>query len=105
MAQEGIGQVEGRMLRMSSRFFNAHSILASERQKVHLGQSGLSTSDIHFWLRKLDSDSLCDLLGDSMNFTAQLGCILGDIALDVAEFELKFDRARRGRGCVHASCL
>ena len=64
-----------------------------ERQKVHLGQSGLSTSDIHRWLRQLDPDMLCGLIGESMMFSAQLGCLLGDVALDVAEFEL-IDRVR-----------
>lgn len=86
-----IGQVQSRMLRMSSVFQRTLNQL--ERQKVHLGQSGLSTSDIHRWLRQLDTDSLCALRGDSMAFSVQLGCLLGDIALDVAEFEL-VDRVR-----------
>lgn len=86
-----IGQVQSRMLRMSSVFQRTLNQL--ERQKVHLGQSGLSTSDIHRWLRQLETNQLCSLLDDGMIFTAQLGCILGDIALDVAEFEL-VDRVR-----------
>jgi hypothetical protein len=86
-----IGQVQSRMLRISSVFQRTLNQL--ERQKVHLGQSGLSTSDIHRWLRQLDTDKLFSLLGDSISFSAQLGCLLGDIALDVAEFEL-IDRIR-----------
>jgi len=86
-----IGQVQSRMLRMSSVFQRTLNQL--ERQKVHLGQSGLSTSDIHRWLRQLDTDSLCALRGDGMTFSVQLGCLLGDVALDVAEFEL-VDRVR-----------
>jgi len=86
-----IGQVQSRMLRMSSSFQRTLNLL--ERQKVHLGQSGLSTSDIHSWLRQLDSDKLCSLLGDNMCFSVQLGYILGDIALDVSEYEL-IDRMR-----------
>lgn len=86
-----IGQLQARMLRMSSVFQRTLNQL--ERQKVHLGQSGLSTSDIHRWLRELDGDRLCELLGESVLFPAQLGCLLGDIALDVAEFEL-IDRVR-----------
>jgi len=81
-----IGQVQSRMLRMSSVFQRTLNQL--ERQKVHLGQSGLSTTDIHSWLRQLDADNLCSLLGDTMSFSVQLGSILGDIALDVAEYEL-----------------
>lgn len=86
-----IGQVQSRMLRMSSVFQRTLNQL--ERQKVHLGQSGLSTTDIHSWLRQLDADKLCELLGDNMVFSVQLGSILGDIALDVAEYEL-LDRMR-----------
>ena len=86
-----IGQVQSRMLRMSSVFQRTLNQL--ERQKVHLGQSGLSTSDIHRWLRELDMNKLCSLLNDGMSFTMQLGSLLGDIALDVAEFEL-VDRIR-----------
>ncbi|MBJ6724999.1 hypothetical protein [Geomesophilobacter sediminis] len=86
-----IGQVQSRMLRMSSIFQRTLNQL--ERQKVHLGQSGLSTSDIHAWLRLLNTNQLCGLLGDAVSFPAQLGCLLGDVALDVAEYEL-VDRLR-----------
>jgi len=86
-----IGQVQSRMLRMSSVFQRTLNQL--ERQKVHLGQSGLSTSDIHRWLRMLDTDKLTNLLDGSVSFSAQLGCLLSDIALDVAEFDL-IDRVR-----------
>ncbi|UFS72753.1 hypothetical protein LPW11_11295 [Geomonas sp. RF6] len=86
-----IGQVQSRMLRMSSVFQRTLNQL--ERQKVHLGQSGLSTTDIHRWLRMLDYDKLCALATDAVAFPAQLGCLLGDVALDVAEFEL-VDRLR-----------
>ena len=86
-----IGQVQSRMLRMSSVFQRTLNQL--ERQKVHLGQSGLSTSDIHRWLRLLDTDKLAGLMNDGLSFRAELGCLLGDIALDVAEFEL-VDRVR-----------
>jgi len=86
-----IGQVQSRMLRMSSTFQRTLNQL--ERQKVHLGQSGLSTSDIHGWLRLLSPDQLCALFGDDLSFSAQLGCLLGDIAVDIAEYEL-LDRVR-----------
>ena len=81
-----IGQVQSRMLRMSSTFQRTLNQL--ERQKVHLGQSGLSTTDIHRWLRLLTQDQLCSLMGEDLSFSAQLGCILGDIAFDIAEYEL-----------------
>ena len=86
-----IGQVQSRMLRMSSVFQRTLNQL--ERQKVHLGQSGLSTSDIHGWLRMLDRDEICALFDEAMTFPARIACLLGDIALDIAEFEL-VDRVR-----------
>jgi hypothetical protein len=86
-----IGQVQSRMLRMSSVFQRTLNQL--ERQKVHLGQSGLSTSDIHRWLRMLERDGICALFGDAMTFPARIACLLNDIALDIAEFEL-VDRVR-----------
>jgi hypothetical protein len=85
-AAQRIGQVQSRMLRMSSVFQRTLNQL--ERQKIHLGQSGLSTSDIHGWLRGMDVDALCALHDDTLALPARLGCLLGDIALDVAEFEL-----------------
>lgn len=81
-----IGQVQSRMLRMSSVFQRTLNQL--ERQKIHLGQSGLSTSDIHGWLRGMRVDELCTLMDDALELPCKLGCLLGDVALDVAEFEL-----------------
>lgn len=86
-----IGQVQSRMLRMSSVFQRTLNQL--ESQKVHLGQSGLSTADIHRWLRQLHPDHICDLAAGSVAHAVHMGCLLGDIALDVAEFEL-VDRIR-----------
>ncbi len=91
MVAQRIGQVQSRMLRMSSVFQRTLNQL--ERQEVHLGQSGLSTADIHRWLRGHYAGKLSALLGGGMAFPAQLGCLLGDVALDVAEFEL-VDRVR-----------
>lgn len=90
-AARKLGQVQSRMLRMSSVFQRTLNQL--ENQKVHLGQSGLSTADIHGWLRTLGIDRLCQLLGGSLSFSPQLNAILPDIAADVAEFEL-VDRIR-----------
>lgn len=81
-----IGQVQSRMLHMSSMFQRTLNQL--ERQKVHLGQSGLSTADIHQWLRKQDVDQLFELLGNNFVFSVQRGFLLTDIATDVAEYEL-----------------
>ncbi len=85
-AAQKIGQVQSRMLRMSSVFQRTLNQL--ERQKIHLGQSGLSTSDIHGWLRGMSLDALCTLMDGTLELPTKLGCLLGDVALDVAEFEL-----------------
>ncbi len=86
-----IGQVQSRMLRMSSVFQRTLNQL--ESQKVHLGQSGLSSSDINSWLRTRNVDSLCALIGGSFAHPPRAGFVLGDIVVDVAEFEL-VDRIR-----------
>ncbi len=86
-----IGQVQSRMLRMSSVFQRTLNQL--ESQKVHLGQSGLSSSDINSWLRTREIDALCALIGESFAHPPRSGFVLGDIVVDVAEFEL-VDRIR-----------
>ena len=81
-----IGQVQSRMLRMSSVF--QRTLGQMERQKVHLGSSGLSSADINRWLRSQQQEQLAGLLGDSFNIPLKKGFVLGDICLDVAEYEL-----------------
>lgn len=90
-AARRIGQVQSRMLRMSSVFQRTLNQL--ENQKVHLGRSGLSSADIHSWLRTLDAKRLSSILGDAVAFSPRLSTLLSDIAADVAEFEL-VDRVR-----------
>lgn len=87
-----IGQVQSRMLKMSSVFQRTLNQL--ESQKVHLGRTGLSSSDINRWLRELPLERLCALAGEGALLSPpQTGFLLGDIALDVAEHEL-IDRVR-----------
>ncbi len=81
-----IGQVQSRLLRMTSVFQRTLNQL--ESQKVHLGQSGLTTTDINRWLRSLNAERLSALADGAMNFSPSPGFLLPDIALDVAEYEL-----------------
>lgn len=81
-----IGQVQSRMLRMSSVF--QRTLGQMERQKVHLGASGLSSADINSWLRSKSADNLVQLLANSLRIPLKKGFVLGDICLDVAEHEL-----------------
>lgn len=89
-----IGQVQSELLRMSGAFQRALSKL--ESQKVHLGATGLSSTDIAAWLRSRTQAQLCDLLMDAVAPGPSFAFTLGDIALDVAEFEL-IDRLRAER--------
>ncbi len=81
-----VGQVQSELLRMSGAFQRALNQL--EKQKVHLGASGLSSSDVNAWLRGLSQDRLVSLLQDVVSPVPNFAFALGDIALDVAEFEL-----------------
>lgn len=89
-----IGQVQSELLRMSGRFQNALSKL--ESQKVHLGATGLSTADIGVWLRQRSQSQLTELLPEAVAPGPAFAFALGDIALDIAEFEL-IDKVRPER--------
>lgn len=89
-----IGQVQSELLRMSGRFQNALSKL--ESQKVHLGATGLSTTDIGAWLRQRSQAQLAELLAEAVAPGPAFAFALGDIALDIAEFEL-IDKIRPER--------
>src|SRR3712207_6035920 len=62
-----------------------------ERQRVHLGQSGLSTTDIKSWL--LRQDDLASLATDALSFPVTPIFITPAEMIDVAEAELFADRA------------
>lgn len=83
-----IGQVQSELLRMGGAFQRALNQL--ESQKVHLGATGLSSSDVNRWLRGRSVDELVALIhgGEILSATPTLPMVLGDIALDIAEFEL-----------------
>lgn len=89
-----IGQVQSSLLRMSGAFQRALNKI--ESQRVHLGASGLSTSDMIGWLRGLSSSSLAQLAHDAVACVPDQRFVLGDIALDIAEYEL-IDRERPER--------
>ncbi len=89
-----VGQVQSELLRMSGSFQRALSQL--ESQKVHLGATGLSSADIAAWLRSRNQSQLAALLADAVAPTPSFAFVLGDIALDVAEFEL-IDKTRPER--------
>lgn len=81
-----IGQVQSELLRMSGAFQRALNRL--ESQKVHLGASGLSSADVSAWLRGLDQNRIVALAEGAVAAVPDFAFVLGDIALDVAEYEL-----------------
>lgn len=83
-----IGQVQSELLRMGGAFQRALNQL--ESQKVHLGATGLSSSDVTRWLRSRSIDQLIGLIDapDTVSAVPTLPLLLGDIALDIAEYEL-----------------
>jgi hypothetical protein len=89
-----IGQVQSSLLRMSGSFQRALNKI--ESQRVHLGASGLSTSDVVGWLRDLPPVALSQLAEGAVSCVPESRLVLGDIALDIAEFEL-IDRERPER--------
>jgi hypothetical protein len=81
-----IGRAQSAMLRQASVFQRALNQL--DRHRVHLGGSGLSSSDVNQWLRALSADELAALGRDVVAERLAPAFVLGDIALDVADFEL-----------------
>lgn len=81
-----IGRAQSAMLRQASVFQRALNQL--DRHRVHLGASGLSSSDVNQWLRTLDSDQLAAIARDVVAERLAPAFVLGDIALDIADFEL-----------------
>jgi len=89
-----IGRAQSAMLRQASVFQRALSQL--DRHRVHLGASGLSSSDVNRYLRGLDIDALAAHADDVLARSAIPAFMLAPIALDVAEYEL-VEREREAR--------
>ncbi|MBD9369282.1 hypothetical protein [Xanthomonas sp. XNM01] len=81
-----IGRAQSAMLRQASVFQRALNQL--DRHRVHLGASGLSSSDVNRYLRDCGPAALAALADDVLARTPIPAFVLGPIALDVAEYEL-----------------
>lgn len=86
-----IGRAQSAMLRQAGVFQRALNQL--DRHRVHLGASGLSSSDVNRYLRALDADALAALADDVLARGIAPAFALAPIALDIAEYEL-VERAR-----------
>ncbi len=87
-AAQAIGRAQSALLNMQGMFSRALNQI--ERQRVHLGQSGLSTTDIKLWL--LQQDDLASLAVDAISMPVTPLFITPSEMVDVAETELLADR-------------
>lgn len=83
-AAQAIGRAQSSLLNMQGMFSRALNQI--ERQRVHLGQSGLSTTDIKMWL--LQHPDLCSLADGALSHPVSPHFITPSEMIDVAESEL-----------------
>ena len=83
---QAIGQAQGRIMRLNAMFQRALNQI--DKQKVHLGASGLSSSNINEWLRALPLDRLNTLLESAIQYCPEPAFLLTDVVADQAEYEL-----------------
>jgi hypothetical protein len=88
-AAQAIGRAQSALLNMQGMFSRALSQI--ERQRVHLGQSGLSMTDIKTWL--MEHEDLAGLATDALSIPVTPMFITPSEMIDVAETELLSDRA------------
>jgi hypothetical protein len=88
-AAQAIGRAQSALLNMQGMFSRALNQI--ERQRVHLGQSGLSTTDIKRWL--LAHEDLASLAMDAIDQPVKPLFITPAEMIDVAETELMTERA------------
>ncbi len=87
-AAQAIGRAQSALLNMQGMFSRALNQI--ERQRVHLGQSGLSTTDIKTWL--LQYPDLASLADDALAYPMTPLFITPSEMIDVAESELLTNR-------------
>lgn len=83
-----LGQGQARLLSMASQFTRA--LQQADRQRLTLGSTGLTTSDVRQWL--LGHPALHELLGDALSTGVRPVLISPHDLLDVAEGEFERDR-------------
>jgi hypothetical protein len=88
---QAVGRAQSALLRQASVF--ARALNQIDRDRIHLGHSGLSSSDLVSWLREQDAMRLIEVADELWLIPSRPAFIQDQIALDVAEFEL-LDRER-----------
>lgn len=92
IAQE-IGHRQSRIMRMTSVF--QRELAAIARQRVHLSQGGLSSSELAAWLKDMDIERLTALAGDAPAVVPASCFILPDVMLDNAEAFVEREQPQR----------
>lgn len=83
-----IGQEQARLLSMASQFTRA--LQQADRQRVTLGSTGLTTSDVRAWLQA--HPALCDLVGEALSIPVRPVMVSQHDLIDVTEGEFERDR-------------
>ena len=83
-----IGQEQARLLAMASQFTRA--LQQADRQRVTLGSTGLTTSDVRLWLQR--HPALDTLLGEALSLPVRTVLVSQHDLIDVAEGEFERDR-------------
>jgi hypothetical protein len=83
-----LGQGQARLLSMASQFTRA--LQQADRQRVTLGSTGITSSDVRRWLQQ--QPALHELMGDALSLGVRPVFISQHDLLDVAEGEFERDR-------------
>jgi len=83
-----LGQAQAKLLSMASQFNRA--MQQADRQRVTLGSTGVTSSDVREWLR--DQTGLHELLGDALSLAVDPVFVSQHDLVDVAEDEFERDR-------------
>jgi hypothetical protein len=81
-----IGRAQSRLLRMTTVFQRVLNDI--DRQRIHLGATGLSTSDLVFFLRQCTLEELGRLMAPHLARPVRPLFLLTDLMTDQAEYEL-----------------
>ena len=83
-----LGHGQARLLSMASQFTRA--LQQADRQRVTLGSTGVTSSDVRGWLQS--HPALHELLGDALSMGVRPIFVSGQDLVDVAEGEFERDR-------------
>jgi len=100
LAQE-IGQRQSRLMRMAGVF--GRELAAMARQRVHLSQGGLTTTELASWLKSRNVDALAALADDAIAWVPEPVFVTADVMLDVAEAELLREKVGAGETALPAA--